>query len=277
LTIFGEDNGMKGKNCFICLFLAALLVFNGCATSSKEIRPDIEAQLMSEEDEVKFGYYVDAMVCNEFPVLKKERLTKQVAAIGNSLAKHSLRPDLDFTFKVLNTETANAFAGPGGFVYITVGLLDELESKEELAAILGHEIGHCCARHSIKAWKSAQKISRTLTIIDIAALVAGFPPVAGAGGDIIANVGQNAAYLASMIIYQGYSRGYEYQADELGLRQMYEAGYAPEAMLRVFDKFIKLREDEGRGKSLVILSSHPHLEDRIQHVREFIKQLDTEK
>lgn len=268
---------MKKKYCFICLFLAALLVFNGCATSSKEIKPEVEARLMSEEDEVKFGYYVDAMICNEFPVLKKERLTKQVSAIGESLVKHSLRPNLEFTFKIINTETVNAFAGPGGFVYITVGLLDELESKDELAAILGHEIGHCCARHSIKAWKSAQKISRALTIIDIAAIIAGFPPVAGAGGDIIANVGQTAANLAAMVIYQGYSRGYEYQADELGLREMYEAGYDPEAMLRVFDKLIKLREEEGRGKGVLLLSSHPHTEDRIQHAREFINQLKTEK
>ncbi len=261
----------------IYFFLSVSFLFHGCATSSKEIKPEVEAQLMSEEDEIKFGYYVDAVVCNEFPVLKDEHLTQKIVAIGNSLVKHSLRPDLKFTFKVLNTETVNAFSGPGGFVYVTVGLLDKLESKDELAAILGHEIGHVCARHSIKAWRSAQKISRTLTIVDIAAIIAGLPPVAGAGGDIIGNVGQRAAHLASMIIYQGYSRGYEYQADELGLQEMYEAGYDPEAMVRVFEKFIKLREEEGRGKGLAILSSHPHLEDRIQHARQFIFQMKNGK
>jgi predicted Zn-dependent protease len=261
----------------IYFFLSVSFLFTGCATSSKEIKPEVEAQLMSEEDEIKFGYYVDAVVSNEFPVLKDERLTQKIVAVGNSLVKHSLRPDLKFTFKVLNTETVNAFSGPGGFVYVTVGLLDKLESKNELAAILGHEIGHVCARHPIKAWKSAQKISRTLTIIDIAAIIAGLPPVAGAGGDIIANVGQRAAHLASMIIYQGYSRGYEYQADELGLQEMYKSGYDPEAMVRVFEKFIKLREEEGRGKGLTILSSHPHLEDRIQHARQFIFQMKNGK
>jgi predicted Zn-dependent protease len=261
----------------IYFFLSVSFLFTGCATSSKEIKSEVEAQLMSEEDEIKFGYYVDAVVSNEFPVLKDERLTQKIVAVGNSLVKHSLRPDLKFTFKVLNTETVNAFSGPGGFVYVTVGLLDKLESKDELAAILGHEIGHVCARHPIKAWKSAQKISRTLTIIDIAAIIAGLPPVAGAGGDIIANVGQRAAHLASMIIYQGYSRGYEYQADELGLQEMYKSGYDPEAMVRVFEKFIKLREEEGRGKGLTILSSHPHLEERIQHARHFIFQMKNGK
>jgi len=266
---------MGKRNLFIFLFLVTHLMLMGCATGSKQVNPRADAQLMSEGDEVKFGYYVDAMVCNEYPVLKKERLNNQVAAIGNRLVRQSIRPNLKFYFKVLNTETVNAFAGPGGFVYVTVGLLDELESKDELAAVLSHEIGHCCARHSIKSWHTAQRISQALTLIDIAAIIAGFPPVAGAGGDIIGNVGQIAANLASMVIYQGYSRGYEYQADELGLQQMCEAGYDPEGMVSVFEKFIKLREDEGREEGLVLLSSHPHLEDRIQHVRELVKQLDS--
>jgi predicted Zn-dependent protease len=269
------DSVMEKRTLLVFLFLITQLAVMGCASSSKEIKPSVDAQLMSEADEVKFGYYVDAMICNEYPVLKKERLNNQVAAIGNRLVKQSIRPNLKFYFKVLNTETINAFAGPGGFVYVTVGLLDELESKDELAAVLSHEIGHCCARHSIKAWHTAQRISQALTLIDIAALVAGLPPVAGAGGDLIANVGQIAANLASMLVYQGYSRGYEYQADELGLQQMCEAGYDPEGMVSVFDKFITLREDEGREQGLVLLSSHPHLEDRIQHVRELVRQLES--
>lgn len=268
---------MGKRNLLVFLFLVAQLTVLACASSRKEIKPGADARLMSEADEVKFGYYVDAMICNEYPVLKKERLNNQVATIGNRLAKQSIRPDFQFHFKVLNTETINAFAGPGGFVYVTVGLLDELERKDELAAVLSHEIGHCCARHSIKSWYTAQRISQALTLIDIAAIVAGLPPVAGAGGDIIGNVGQIAANLASMLIYQGYSRGYEYQADELGLQQMYEAGYDPEGMISVFEKFIELRKDEGRERGLVLLSSHPHLEDRIQHARELVKQLKSKK
>jgi len=268
---------MEKRSLFVFLFLVALLTAAGCASSSKEIKPGADADLMSEADEVKFGYYVDAMVCNEYPVLKKERLNSQVAAIGNRLVRQSTRPNLEFHFKVLNTQTINAFSGPGGFVYVTVGLLDELESKDELAAVLGHEIGHCCAYHSIKSWHTAQRLSKALTVVDIAAIIAGFPPVAGAGGDIIGNVGQIAANLASMLIYQGYSRGYEYQADEMGLQEMYEAGYDPEGMVKVFEKFIKLREDEGREKGLVLLASHPHLEDRVQHVRALVNQLPAEK
>lgn len=266
---------MGKKYYSICLLLITFLLLSGCATSPKEIKPDVEAELMSEVDEVKFGNYVDALICNEFAVLKKERLTGQVSAIGDQLVAHSLRTDLEFKFRILNTETVNAFAGPGGFVYITVGLLDELESKDQLAAVLSHEIGHCCARHSIKSWKTAQKISRTLSIVDIAAIIAGLPPVAGAGGDIIAGIGQRAAQLASFIIYQNYSRGYEYQADELGLQQMHKAGYDPEAMIQVLKKFVDLRKDEGREKGMVILSSHPHLEDRIEHAREYINQFKT--
>ncbi|MBN2468556.1 MAG: M48 family metalloprotease [Deltaproteobacteria bacterium] len=255
------------------LCVVSISLFYGCSASTKEIRPEADAQLLPVEDEVKFGYYVDAVVCSEFPVLKDERLTAQVSAIGNSLVDKSLRPDLDFNFRILNTETVNAFAAPGGFVYITIGLLDKLESKDELAAILGHEIGHVCARHSIKAWYTAQKISKPLTVIDIAAIIAGLPPIASAGGDIIADVGQTVAQLASVIVYQGYSRTYEYQADELGLQEMYHAGYDPEATISVFEKLIRLREEEGNGEGIVLLSSHPPMEDRIEHTRSFLAGL----
>ena len=265
---------MSTKLFFLGLISVFLFLGFACAGTSKDLKPEEDAELLSEEDEIKFGYYVDAIVCHEFPVLKNKKLTGQVSAIGEKLAKNSLRPDLKFTFKVLNTETVNAFSGPGGFVYVTVGLLDRLKSKDELAAVLSHEIGHCCARHSIKSWRTAQKITSVLTVVDLAALVAGFPPVATAGGDIIADVGQRAAYLASIIVYQGYSRGYEYQADELGITQMEASGYNPQSMIIVFEKFVKLRKEEGQDKGLIILSSHPHLEDRIQHAREFIERLN---
>ena len=104
------DSVMEKRTLLVFLFLITQLAVMGCASSSKEIKPSVDAQLMSEADEVKFGYYVDAMICNEYPVLKKERLNNQVAAIGNRLVKQSIRPNLKFYFKVLNTETINAFA-----------------------------------------------------------------------------------------------------------------------------------------------------------------------
>jgi len=275
--MFPTNNKKRFRQTSYFTVFLTLLVFNGCVSSSKEINPELDAQLMSKEDEVKFGYYVDAVVCNEFMILEKERLTKQIAVIGNSLVRHSLRPDLEFTFKIVNSDTVNAFAGPGGFIYITVGLLDILKSKDELAAILGHEIGHVCARHSIKSWNTAQKISKPLAILDLASIIAGLPPVASAGGEIIADVGRKAAHLASVIVYQGYSRGYEYQADELGLQEMSEAGYNPEGMIKVFERLIALREREGRGKGLLLLASHPHTEDRIQNIRKLIAGLEMEK
>jgi beta-barrel assembly-enhancing protease len=258
--------------CLMSLLIALATMDSGCTTTPTEVKPEAGSDLMSPADELKFGYYVDALVCSEFSPLKDETLTNQVAAIGNRLVASSLRPDVRFTFKILNTQTVNAFSGPGGFVYVTVGLLDRLESKSELAAVLGHEIGHCCARHSIQSWKTAQKISNALSVVDLAALLTGFPPVAGAGGDLIADIGQRAAYLASMIMYQGYSRGYEYQADELGLDEMHKAHYDPEAMVTVLNKFISLREEEGQGKGMIILASHPHPEDRIHHVQKLIMQ-----
>lgn len=263
---------------FLALVVSLCVGASGCASATKGPAPSAAPRTapdLPEQEEIKFGYYVDAVVCSEFPVLKQENLTNKVAALGARLVAQSSRPDLTFTFRVLNTETVNAFSGPGGFVYVTVGMLDKLESKDELAAVLSHEIGHCCGRHSIKSWNNAQKISQVLTVLDLAAIVAGFPPVAGAGGDLIADVGQRAAYLASVIVYQGYSRSYEYEADDMGLQQMHGAGYDPQAMIGVFNKFITLRQEEGKGEGLVILASHPHLQERIQHARETIARLDS--
>lgn len=267
---------MMWRLTFLILAGGLLAVGNGCAATPKSpTASEIPhaGQDLPELEEIKFGYYVDAVVCSEYPVLRQEHLTNKVAAIGTRLVAQSSRPDLAFTFRVLNTETVNAFSGPGGFVYITVGLLDRLESKDELAAVLSHEIGHCCARHCIKSWNNAQKISQVLTVLDIAALVAGLPPVVGAGGDLIADVGQRAAYLASVIVYQGYSRTYEYEADDMGLLQMHDAGYDPQAMIAVFEKFTALQQEEGKGEGLVILASHPHLQERISHAQETIARL----
>jgi predicted Zn-dependent protease len=91
-------------------------------------------------------------------------------------------------------------------VYITTGLLDRLESKDELASILGHEIGHVCARHSVREWRTAQNMQNILTVIDVGLLFANLPPVTTIGGDLIGDFGRKVAFLTAIIIYQGYNR-----------------------------------------------------------------------
>jgi len=195
----------KGPFNLLSCLMISLFVF-GCATTPSDLKPMDSSGYMSEEEEIRFGNYVDAVITSQFPVLKDEELKEKISRFGDELVKVSHRPNLTFTFKVLNTTTINAFAAPGGIVYITTGLLDRLESKDELASILGHEIGHVCAQHSVREWRTAQNMQNILTVIDVGLLFANLPPVTTIGGDLIGDFGRKVAFLTAIIIYQGYNR-----------------------------------------------------------------------
>jgi predicted Zn-dependent protease len=242
------------------------------ACASRSAKPDETKELpyLSEKDEIKFGNYVDAVVRSQYPIIKDEHLTRQVSAIGNQLVDVSTRPHLSYTFKVLNTSEVNAFAGPGGFVYVTVGLLDKLESRDELAAVLAHEIGHVCERHSVRSYYTAQKMQNVLTLIDIAAMVAGVPPVASMGGDMVGDFSRIVANLTAMIIAQGYSRSWENRADELAFDYSSRADYDPRAFVTVLERFRAMEMEKGEAIKITLLSSHPKTEDRIAHIKSLL-------
>lgn len=259
------------------IFLSLAIFFLlSCASSPPKPDEEKKLQYLSEKDEIKFGNYVDAVVAARYPTLRDESLNQKIAKIGNKLVEVSDRSQLPFTFKVLNTTEVNAFAAPGGFVYVTIGLLDILEKKDELAAVLSHEIVHVCERHSVRSYYKAQKINTVLTLIDIAAMIYGAPPVASVGGDLIGDFGRIVANLTAMIIYQGYSRSWESKADELGLLYSSKAGYDPHSFISVLDRFLKLEEERGEKIKLTILSSHPEIEDRIEHIKLLIEQMKEE-
>ncbi len=253
-------------------FFILCLLFVAAACASRTAKPDEAEELpyLSEKDEIKFGNYVDAVVRSQYAVIKDEHLTQQVAAIGHQLTAVSARPNLSYTFKVLNTSEVNAFAGPGGFVYVTVGLLDKLESKDELAAVLAHEVGHVCERHSVRSYYNAQKIQNVLTLIDVAAMVAGVPPVASLGGDMVGDFSRIIANLTAMIIAQGYSRSWENRADELAFNYSSRADYDHRAFVTVLERFRAMEKEKGDEMKITLLSSHPKTEDRIAHIKSLL-------
>lgn len=260
---------------YIAVFLSISTLFLlSCASRPSKPDEKEELPLLTEKEEIKFGNYVDAVVATQYPPLNDESLTRKVAEIGNKLVATSDRSYLPFNFKILNTTEVNAFAGPGGFVYVTVGLLDILEKKDELASVLAHEIGHVCERHSVRSYYNAQKIKMVLTLLDIGAMVVGYPPIAGMGGDILGDLTRIIANLTAVIISQGYSRSWESRADELGLHYSSKAGYDPQAMVSVLERFLKLEEERGKRIKLTILSSHPKTEDRIIHIKSLIEQME---
>ena len=198
-----------------------------------------------------------------------ERLQQYVNEIGQRIAAKSDRPDLTYTFTVLDSEQVNAFADPGGYIYVYRGLLALLNSEAELAAVLGHEIGHVTARHSAHRQAGAAAANVGATLVGILTGNPGLMDVAGmAGGAMV----------------MGYSREQESEADELGLKFITRAGYEPAAMAdsllvlwnqEQFDLQSAREENRTPTSNGGLFASHPDLDKRIRELDELLGKTST--
>ena len=220
---------------------------------------------MTEAEEIELGKQGHQQVLQQYRVYNNENLQNYVRFIGQKLAAHSTRPHLEYSFLVLDTDEVNAFALPGGYIYITRGLMSYLNSEAELAAVLGHEIGHVAAYHASRQ-ESASKVAdfgTKLAAILGSMYVPGMNPNAAA--DLI-GVGSNA-------LLKGYGRDHELESDELGAEYLAKAGYDPDAMLDVISTLkdqesyeYKLARIEGRQARVYhgLFASHPSNDQRLQ-------------
>jgi predicted Zn-dependent protease len=158
------------------IFLLLIALVGACATNP--VTGEREFTLMSEAQEIAMGRESDAQVRAEMGVYSDPELTKYVNDIGLRLAKVSERPNLPWQFTVVDQPAINAFALPGGFIYITRGILPFLETEADLAGVLGHEIGHVTARHS------ARQYTRTLGGVAALGALGAFVPAARPFGQI---------------------------------------------------------------------------------------------
>lgn len=170
------------------------------------IVPIAHAGLISTKQEIAIGESVAKQIEEKYPLVDDPELQARVDRIGKSIVAVCDRPDLPYTFKVLDVNEVNAMAAPGGFVYVFKGLIDLMPTDDELAGILGHEIGHVVKRHSMGQLEK----NLGMTIL--------FGSVFGDSGVLLQTVALNA-------ISAGYSRGDERQADLLGYQQSVKAGY----------------------------------------------------
>jgi predicted Zn-dependent protease len=250
-----------------CLALALLLT--GCATNP--VTGDADFVLMSREQEIELGRDYHKQILKQYQVYENEAIQQRVERIGQRLAKVSHRPDLEFTFTVLDSPEVNAFALPGGYIYITRGIMAYFNSEAELAGVIGHEIGHVTARHSVQQYSAETATSLLGTI-----LLAGTD--AGAGAAQLFQTVQLAAI-------RGYGREQELEADRLGAQYLARAGYDSDEMLDVIgvladqeEYAIAQAKAEGREPSVYhgIFSTHPENDARLKEVIRAAKKYQAE-
>ena len=238
------------------LLAVALLTLTGCAANPVTGEQDLV--LMSEDQELALGRRTHAQVLERYGEYHAPELQRYVESVGRRLAEKSHRSDLIYRFTLLDTPEVNAFALPGGYIYLTRGLLALLDSEAELAAVLGHELGHVTARHSVR-----QHTSQVVTGV-IGAVIAAQTGVRGAGD--VANVVGTA-------VVRGYGREHELEADRLGAEYLARGGYDPQAMIRVIrilkgqEAFERQRaEEEGREPNVYhgLFSTHPDNDARLR-------------
>jgi predicted Zn-dependent protease len=247
------------RTALLAAFAAATL--SGCATNPVTGRPDLVLQ--SESGEINRAKEVHPMLLQQFGgPYQDARVQAYVNDVGQRAAKVSHRPELQYTFTVLDSEDINAFTTGGGYVYITRGIMSFLNSEAELAAVLGHEIGHVTARHPVR-----QQSQSTLAGIGAAAI-----GVFTGSGDIA-----GLANYAGAAIIRGYGRDQELEADRLGAEYLAEVGMDPDHMIDVV-RLLKNQElfeiqrarEEKREPRVYhgVFSTHP---DNDQRLREVVK------
>jgi predicted Zn-dependent protease len=213
--------------------------------------------LISTADEVAIGKQMAQEVEAKEAVLADAVVQSYVSQVGNKVAQASDRKDLAWHFKVIRNKEVNAFALPGGYVYVYTGLLKGMDSEAELAGALGHEIGHVVARHSVKKLQTTYGLDILMQI---------------AGVQQMNNAAQVAIQMGSVLVLQGYSREDEFEADYDGTYYEYKAGYNPTGMKNLLTR-LKSLETQEPGALEKLLATHPPTSDRIAQVDSVIVKL----
>jgi predicted Zn-dependent protease len=239
---------------YIIILMAIVLISSACGINP--VTRTREFNVFNEERELNLGRNASYEVNKQFGLYENKELQNYVNEVGQRLVKVSDRSDIPYEFHVVDSPILNAFALPGGYIYITRGLLAELENEAQLASVLGHETGHVCARHGVT------QLSEELgyQLLTLAALAA-------PGTREMAPV--SAALFQSITL--GYSREKESQADAMGLTYMYRAGYDPMEMPAFLAHLSRMAQ--GPGGYGIYTADHPDIFERIAATRNEAKQI----
>ena len=220
---------------------------------------------IDEPEEIELGRAVASAVGSRYTLLRDEPLTRYVALVGNSVALQSDRPDLRYYFGVLDTDEVNAFAAPGGYVFVTRGTLRLMRDEATLAAVLGHEVGHVALKHHLETIKDQRKTAVGSGVTkNLLRIGSGFIP--GVGGAVASTVVNTPILDLAMdgavnAMLRGWSRAEEEQADVVGFKYATRAGYDPTGLRN----FLRAVQDSGTQPSTSkFFSTHPGTAERLK-------------
>lgn len=241
--------------------LALFLAGASCAVNPVTGRQEIS--LVSEEKEIEIGRSSDPDVQKKYGIYPDPALQNYISSIGQALARNSHRPSLAYHFKVADSPSINAFALPGGYIYVTRGILAYLDSEAELAGVMSHEIGHVTERHAVQQLTAAFGLQLTSLILSAA--------VKGAG-----EFSQLTDLLSSGIM-NGYGRGKEFSADRLGQDYMFKTGYDANAAVNFLSTLQRVEGDPLDPVTHWLAASHPYASERMQRAQAHAEELDPRK
>lgn len=228
------------------VILIAAAAMSGCA--------------VSQQQEVQMGQQYSAQIAQQLPLINDPEVVRYINVLGDSIAHVTSRRDLDWHFYVVNSSEVNAFAVPGGYVYVNRGLIERATRMDELAGVLGHEIGHVVRRHTVKQMQQQQGASIGVTLACILTQVCN-----NQASNTAINLGANA-------LFAKFSRTDEAQADEEGFKNVVRAGISPEGLVTMFQKLINERKTSP-GAVDAWFATHPLEENRIADVQRLINTL----
>ena len=225
----------------ILLTVSLALLIPSCAVNP--VTGKRQLVLMTEEQEIAMGTQYDPTVISTFGLYEDEELLNFITEKGTEIGKISHRPNLQFHFRILDSPVVNAFAVPGGYVYFTRGILAQFNNEAELMGVLGHEIGHVTARHSVQ-----QQTRQQLSQLALAAGMIAVPEVAQFAGE---------ASAAMQLLFLSFSRANEREADRLGVEYASKIGYDAHQMAEFFDVLNKMQMASSHEGVPSWMSTHP--------------------
>ena len=239
--------------------LAAAVTLAACATNPATGKR--EFSLMSEAQEIELGKQMDVEIRREMGLYDDPELQSYVEEVGMRLARASERPNLPWHFAVVDQPAINAFALPGGYIYLTRGILPFLDNEAELAGVLGHEIGHVTARHSAQQYTQSTAAGIGVTLLSI------FVPEA--------RPLQNLTETALGVLFLKHGRDDERQADELGVKYTASTGWDPEGVAGMLRTLGRLDEADGQRRGVPNwLATHPTPADRVERIEAVVQKVN---